>query len=412
MGDTIFLSNTNAELNTIKTETSVQAKPKCSHSERETCINCIDFKKKKNEIKEPPKTTTEKLIEKSGLTLKCTHSVGQKCLHCMETPSYKGELKYVCQHGEGGKCPNCITKEFIADAKHKSFDQYLNERKEKCKGIHEPTSKCINCIPPQEIEFKMKPNCPNHLPYPEGVCNKCMPPNAILNRQIYRHVDYVSFMNQEEMNIFVSEWMKGYCMKQRMGFLFGYYAEDPNYVDGVRAVIEAIYEPPQLGDTNSVEPLEDNDRFYVDKIANSLSLECIGWVFTCINSEKDVALTSYDVRKAARYQENHSFTHPSGYKVSKFITVVVKPKENNNCEIECYMVSDLCQALERDGVFENSKSKKEMQVKKPKKNEMISSVYMESKPVETFDPDFCIVNVIISPLNFRLLMVHQLKRKI
>ena len=29
-----------------------------------------------------------------------------------------------------------------------------------------------------------------------------------------------------------------------MGFLYGYYAEDPNYKNGVRAIVEAIYEPP------------------------------------------------------------------------------------------------------------------------------------------------------------------------
>ena len=44
---------------------------------------------------------------------------------------YKGELKYTCQHGEGGKCPNCINKEYISDAKHISFDQYINDRKQK-----------------------------------------------------------------------------------------------------------------------------------------------------------------------------------------------------------------------------------------------------------------------------------------
>lgn len=29
-----------------------------------------------------------------------------------------------------------------------------------------------------------------------------------------------------------------------MGFLYGYYAADPNYQNGVRAIVEAIYEPP------------------------------------------------------------------------------------------------------------------------------------------------------------------------
>lgn len=310
----------------------------------------------------------------------------------MPTPNYKSGLKYVCQHGEGGKCPNCVGKEFIADAKHKSFDQYINERKEKCKGIHEMTSQCINCMPPQSLEFKMKLNCPYHPPYPGGICNKCMPPNAILNRQIYRHIDYVSFMNKEEIDIFLAPWIKGYFMKQRMGFLFGYYASDPNYPDGIRAVVEAVYEPPQLGDTNSVEPLTDKERHFVDSVAAALTLECIGWIFTTI-TEKEVCLTSHDVRKAARYQNEYMVTHPSGYKISRFITVAVKPNEKNECEIEAYMISDLGQALERDNIFADSNNKKLMQVRKQKKNEIVSSVYVEGKQSESFDPDFLIVNV-------------------
>jgi len=68
-------------------------------------------------------------------------------------------------------------------------------------------------------------------------------------------------------------------MKQKMGYLFGYYAEDPNYPDGVRAVVEFIYEPPQIGDFNSVEPLEDKDdkdRKLVDRIAKNLTFELLG----------------------------------------------------------------------------------------------------------------------------------------
>jgi nuclear protein localization family protein 4 len=206
------------------TQTNTITKPKCSHSEMETCINCIDQKSKTKE-----KTVIEKLNEKEGLTSKCVHAPGQKCLHCMSTPSYKGELKFTCQHGPNGKCPNCVGKEFITEVKHKSFEQYLSDNREKCKGIHEKTGKCNNCLPPSEVVYKMNPNCTFHPPYPEGMCNKCMPPNAYLKRQPYRHVDYVSFMNMEELNSFVNIWLKGYCMKQRMGFLYGYYAKDPNY---------------------------------------------------------------------------------------------------------------------------------------------------------------------------------------
>lgn len=42
-----------------------------------------------------------------------------------------------------------------------------------------------------------------------------------------------------------------------MGWLYGYYSEDPNYPEGVRANIEVVYEPPQIGDINDVIPIEN-----------------------------------------------------------------------------------------------------------------------------------------------------------
>lgn len=41
-------------------------------------------------------------------------------------------------------------------------------------------------------------------------------------------------------------------MVQKIGLLYGYFSEDPNYKDGVRAIVEALYEPPQIGDVNGV----------------------------------------------------------------------------------------------------------------------------------------------------------------
>lgn len=83
-------------------------------------------------------------------------------------------------------------------------------------------------------------------------------------------------MNQEELELFVKSWTKGYCMKQKMGYLYGYYASDPNYPDGIRAVVEMIYEPPQFGDSNSVEPIDDKDQTVVDKITSALTFELLG----------------------------------------------------------------------------------------------------------------------------------------
>ena len=86
--------------------------------------------------------------------------------------------------------------------------------------------------------------------------------------------------------------------------------------------------------------------------------------------------------------------HPEGYKVSKFVTVVVKPKgDGQEIGIEAYMVSDQCQALERDDVFGNSDSRKKMILREPAENEMIPSIVMEGKTVKEFEPDFFIVSL-------------------
>jgi nuclear protein localization family protein 4 len=102
-----------------------------------------------------------------------------------------------------------------------------------------------------------------------------------------------------------------------------------------------------------VEPLEDPYQAKVDMIAESLSLERVGLIFTSIN--QDMFLTSQEIKKIARYQEQYKVDHPEGYKVSKFVTVVVKPTgDGAEIGIEAYMVSDQCQALERDNVFGNT----------------------------------------------------------
>ena len=86
-------------------------------------------------------------------------------------------------------------------------------------------------------------------------------------------------------------------MEQRLGWLYGYYSEDPNYPEGVRVNIEAIYEPPQIGEINGVEPLDDPNEAKIDMLAESLGLEKVGWLFTSINH--DTFLSSSEVRKVA-----------------------------------------------------------------------------------------------------------------
>lgn len=68
-----------------------------------------------------------------------------------------------------------------------------------------------------------------------------------------------------------------------MAYLYGYYSEDPNYPEGVRVNVEAIYEPPQIGDMNGFTELSDPKRCVIDMIASSCGLERVGQIFTKID---------------------------------------------------------------------------------------------------------------------------------
>ena len=135
------------------------------------------------------------------------------------------------------------------------------------------------------------------------MCNKCIPPNVIVKRQEYRHVDYVEFMNIGQIQNFVKYWVqKKHTAEQRVGYLYGYYAEDPNYKGGIRVIVEAIYEPDQVGTYSDFQIKENPSRTHrADFIANGLSLERVGWIYTETNH--DTVMDEKKLRMAARMQE-------------------------------------------------------------------------------------------------------------
>ena len=71
-------------------------------------------------------------------------------------------MKWMCQHGPNAKCVYCLDKEFISDIAHISFDQYLRDKKLKCKGVHPSDVKCANCLPPSQLRYEVDTNCKYH----------------------------------------------------------------------------------------------------------------------------------------------------------------------------------------------------------------------------------------------------------
>ena len=96
----------------------------------------------------------------------------------------------------------------------------------------------------EDINCRIKPGCKDHPPWPKGICSKCQPNAITLNRQQYRHIDNVVFENSSLVERFLNYWRS--TGHQRIGYLYGRYEIHADVPLGIRAVVAAIYEPPQV----------------------------------------------------------------------------------------------------------------------------------------------------------------------
>jgi nuclear protein localization family protein 4 len=74
------------------------------------------------------------------------------------------------------------------------------------------------------------------------------------------------------------------------------------------------------------------------------------------------------------------------------VTVVVQPKADD-VGVECYMISDQGQALERDNVFGNPESRKLISVREPGPDDMVPTILTKGKGVKEIEPEFFIVSL-------------------
>uniref|UniRef100_A0A9J7YD34 NPL4 homolog, ubiquitin recognition factor n=1 Tax=Cyprinus carpio carpio TaxID=630221 RepID=A0A9J7YD34_CYPCA len=260
---------------------------------------------------------------------------------------YRNRDPQLCRHGPMGKCVHCVPLEpFDEDylnhldppVKHMSFHAYIR----KLTGGADKGK----FVALENISCKIKSGCEGHPPWPEGICTKCQPSAITLNRQKYRHVDNIMFENHTIADRFLDFWRK--TGNQRMGYLYGRYTEHKDIPLGIRAEVAAIYEPPQVRDTQSGYWL-----FFQ-----------VGWIFTDLLSEdtrigtvrytrnKDsYFLSAEECITAGHFQNQHANAcrlSPDGHFGSKFVTVVATGGPDNQVHFEGYQVSNQCMALVRD----------------------------------------------------------------
>jgi len=230
-------------------------------------------------------------------------------------------------------------------------------------------------------------------------------PGAVsIKQQLYRHVDQVSFINDADITDFVNFWNSEMLPNavQRVGWLYGYYLEDANYGDkyyteGTRAVVEGIYEPPQqmIGGDSVLQA--DPDLPTVNKIAEALGLECVGFIFTSLPLDDELLISPNEVLRMARQQNEYSTdVHFTKYRLSKFITCAVRPdpEQEGRPGLNSFMVSDQCAAMVRDGILCENSDPKNSVVREAAKGELIPNFLVEGKVNRCIPTDFFVVRLV------------------
>jgi len=345
----------------------------------------------------------------------CQHRPEAMCVNCapLRKPGEKEHLEMLCLHGPGGQCVNCLPPDTtVDDRKFVTYDEFIEKRKAKCE--HAFSAMCVNCMPPSQVRYALKMDCGRHKPWPGGLCTDCQPPTVKAKLQEYRHVDFITFMNDAEAQSFVSLWdVNASAGVQRVAFLYGSIEEDKNYRHGQRVIVEAMYEPPQIHDarTGAIAIKPDPRGKDVETIAAVCGLRRVGWFFTQRPKTKssDPAVQPRELCAMARMQLVHPRVEKSSG--SQFVTVTVRRNLNDRGQVKMdegieprgFMASDTMMAMVRDGVLADPlPSDALIRMKLPRPNtsdppapEVIVSSQngqVQRRGTE-FDPDLAIVTV-------------------
>ncbi|KAG0095092.1 nuclear protein localization protein 4 [Podila epicladia] len=234
----------------------------------------------------------------------------------------------------------------------------------------------------------------------------------------FRLVDHVEFSTASIIDNFIGYWRS--TGLQRFGYMYGRYEPYPEVPLGIKAVVEAIYEPPQEGDSEGLRldsPIEGEKR--ADEMAAACGLQRVGMIYTDLTDDgsgKGTVLckrhidsyffSSQECHFAAVMQQkypNATKYSSTGTFGSKFVTCVIGGNEEGNIDVSSYQVSNTCVGMVDADIVEPSVEPGIMRVKEPSaeryipdvffkyKNEYNVTVQKSAKP--SFPVEYLLVNV-------------------
>lgn len=273
----------------------------------------------------------------------------------------------LCRHGDMGMCEYCSPlppwdRTYMKEnnIKHIPFHAYVKEINEQ---INKKSGSGSYIPPLSQPNFKVPKNCPSsHAPWPRGICSKCQPSAISLQLQEFRMVDHVEFQTGDLINEFIESWRNtGF---QRFGYLYGTYKKYANISLGIKAVVEAIWEPPQNDEQDGLSydvDIVERELQQLDLITKQMGLIRVGMIFTdltdtgngdgtvfCKRHKDSFFMSSIEVILASRNQLKHpnvSKFSRDGFFSSKFVTCVVSGNLKGEIDLSAYQVSAAAEAL-------------------------------------------------------------------